>query len=91
MGMGRSVMVGKEALRQFASARQPGANLHLSSNAAISVDGDHASVESYVMVIGPSENPGVRLAGRYEDRLLRVDGHWRFVSRKLDPQMRATG
>jgi hypothetical protein len=91
MGMQLPRMTGREALRQFASARQPGANIHLSSNAVISVEGDEASVVSYVVVIGPQENPAVRLAGRYEDRLRRVEGRWRFASRKLDPQMRATG
>jgi hypothetical protein len=88
MGMLRPPMKGKKVLREFASARQPGASLHLSSNAVISVDGDDASVQSYVVVIGPKEDPHVRLAGRYDDRLRRVDGEWRFVSRTLDPQMR---
>lgn len=91
MGIGRSEFVGKEALRQFASTRQPGANIHMSSNAVISVDEDGASVESCVVAIGPPENPGVRLAGRYEDRLRRVGCHWRFVSCRLDPKMRSQG
>jgi uncharacterized protein (TIGR02246 family) len=91
MGMGRAPMTGKDALREFASARRPGASVHLSSNAVISVDGDEASVQSCVVVIGPKEGPRIMLAGRYDDRLRRVDGEWRFVSRKLDPQMRATG
>jgi hypothetical protein len=91
MGMGGPPITGKEALRQFASARQPGVNIHLSSNAVISVEGDEASVKSYVVVIGPQDNPGVRLAGRYNDRLRRVEGQWRFASRQLHPQMRSTG
>jgi len=88
MGMGGPPLVGKEALRLFASARRPGISLHLSANQIINVDGDDANVESYVFVIGGPEDPRVRLAGRYLDRLRRVDGAWLFVSRRLDPLMR---
>jgi len=88
MGMGRAPFVGKEALREFASARRPGALLHLSANHLISVEGDEAAAQSYVVVVGGPEDPRVRLAGRYLDRLRRVDGSWRFVSRRLEPQLR---
>jgi ketosteroid isomerase-like protein len=90
MGMGAEPMVGVEALRQFASARRPGTSIHLSSNAVISVEGDEAGVASYVVVIRGNDNPKMALAGRYDDRLRKVDGEWRFVARKLEPQMRAT-
>jgi hypothetical protein len=90
MGMGNPPFAGKEALRGFASGRRPGTSLHLSANQVISVEGDEATAESYVFVIGPSDNPMIRLAGRYSDTLKRVDGTWRFVTRRLDPQMRPT-
>jgi SnoaL-like domain len=89
MGMGGAPFVGKPALREFASARRPGTGLHLSANQMISVDGDDATVESYVVVLEGPEDPRVRLAGRYADRLKRVQGSWLFVSRRLDPQLRA--
>lgn len=89
MGFGGEPFVGTQALREFASARRPGTGLHLSANQVISVDGDEAAVESYVVVLGGPEDPRVRLAGRYSDRLRRVQGSWRFVSRRLDPQLRA--
>jgi len=88
MGMGRPPFVGKQALREFASARRPGALLHLTANHVISVDGDEATAQSYVVIVEGPEDPRVRLAGRYLDRLRRVDGSWRFVSRSLEPQMR---
>lgn len=88
MGMGGPPIDGKEALRGFASARRPGVGLHLCANPVISVDGDEATAASYVVVLGGNDDPKVRLAGRYEDRLRKVDGQWRFISRRLQPQMR---
>jgi ketosteroid isomerase-like protein len=88
MGMGGPPFAGKEALRTFASARRPGTGLHLSANPIITVDGNEATVVSYVVVIGGNDDPRVRLAGRYEDRMRRAGSQWRFVTRRLDPQMR---
>jgi len=64
--------------------------IHISVNPIITIDGDVASIESYVVVIGRVDDPRVVLAGRYEDRLRRVEGEWRFVSRRLERQMRPT-
>jgi ketosteroid isomerase-like protein len=88
MNMGAPPIEGTEALRSFASARRPGIGLHLSANPIIAVDGEEARVESYVVVIAGNDDPQVRLAGRYEDRLRRVDGSWKFVRRELHPELR---
>jgi len=68
------------------SGRPPGLGLYLSANPVIAVDGDEATVESYVVVISGADEPALRLAGRYEDRLRRVGGAWKFARRELHPQ-----
>jgi ketosteroid isomerase-like protein len=88
LGAGRGPIQGRAALREFASRFRAGTGLHLSANPVIAVEGDEASVSSYVVVIGGAEDPKVNLAGRYEDRLRRVGGEWFIGSRCLYPQMR---
>jgi len=93
MNMGAPPIEGKEALRTFASAWRPGAGLHLSANPIITFgDGTHggeeANVDSYVLVISGGDDPRVLLAGRYEDRVQRVSGEWKFVRRELHPDFR---
>jgi hypothetical protein len=88
LGTGSGPIQGREALRAFAAAFRADTGLHLSANPVISIEGDEATVSSYVVVIGGREDPKVNLAGRYEDRLRRVGGEWFIWSRCLHPQMR---
>ena len=47
-------------------------------------DADHATVHSTVMVVretGHGHDGGVGITGTYDDRLVRVNGHWRFAYR----------
>jgi uncharacterized protein (TIGR02246 family) len=88
LGMGGSPIRGRVALREFATAFRAGTGLHLSANPIISIDGDEATVSSYVVVIGGREDPKINLAGRYDDRLRQIDGVWLIRSRCLSPQMR---
>jgi ketosteroid isomerase-like protein len=90
IGVGEPPIRGKDALRAFGSTRRPGVGIHVSVNPIITIDGDVATIESYVIVIGRADDPRIVLAGRYEDRLRRVEGAWRFVSRRLERQMRPT-
>jgi ketosteroid isomerase-like protein len=83
LNMGGPPIEGKEALRAFASALSAGNGLHLSANPMIAVDGSEATVQSYIVVISDRENPHLMLGGRYDDRLRRVDGEWKFVRREL--------
>ena len=79
-------VTGRAALHRLASGfRADG--LHFSSNAVIDVQGDEATVTSYVLVLQGTDDPNVRLGGRYQDQLRRVDGRWRFASRQLVAQM----
>ena len=61
--------------------------LHHATNRAITIDGDTATVVSYL--INPiiiKGRPGVlREGGRYHDRLVRTDDGWRIVARREEP------
>jgi hypothetical protein len=84
--IGVGPFVGRAALRKMAS-RFRADGLHFSANPVITVDGDDATVTSYVLVLQGREHPEVRMSGRYEDRLRKVDGRWLFSSRHLSTDM----
>jgi 3-phenylpropionate/cinnamic acid dioxygenase small subunit len=71
---------------------------HLTTNAVIEVDDDDAgraeSRSRFVVhqAVPPTgDDPGLALqpviAGRYHDRFERVDGGWRFVERRMRPEL----
>jgi hypothetical protein len=47
------------------------------------VDGDTAAAQSYVLVVSAGKPLTVTLAGRYEDRIVRHGGRWRFRTRAV--------
>ncbi len=59
---------------------------HVTTNVAITLDGDSANASSYFTVL--QAVPGMLplqpiIAGRYRDRFERVDGKWRFSARHV--------
>jgi hypothetical protein len=55
---------------------------HLLTNVIIDIDGDHATAMSqwtFVQLVGGK--PQVGAVGHYDDRLVRENGHWRFLRR----------
>ena len=57
-------------------------NYHLLSNFVITVDGDTATAWSRWAFVVPAERGAViSQAGRYDDTLVREDGHWKFKRR----------
>ncbi len=92
------VHVGREAIRSFFDRegsnaprwtvpgelfKQPG-SIHVSSNPVVDVDGDTATAESDFLVVRRDADGRARavLAGRYRDRLRRLDdGRWVIVTR----------
>ena len=88
LNTGVEPLVGREALRAFASGRVSENSLHVSSDHVIRVDGDQATAASTIIVVSGREDPRVRLAGRFADQLRRDGGKWRIVSRRLDPRFR---
>ena len=56
---------------------------HWTNSMAIDGDGDEASVECYLVAFGMSDG-SLRLAGRYFDRLRKIDGEWKFAHRRWE-------
>jgi len=64
------------------SAEARPSSFHLLTNAIIDVDGDRATaVSKWTFVRLVDKKPIIALAGRYEDTLIREEGHWRFLKR----------
>jgi hypothetical protein len=58
---------------------------HITTNAAIVVEGDAASATSYFVRVDAGEDAGpatVVASGRYLDRLVRQDARWRILERR---------
>ena len=53
---------------------------HHTSTLVIDVDGDSATAQCYFQVL---TDAGLDHWGRYRDRLVRVDGAWRFARREV--------
>ena len=85
---------GREALIEMVAviqAAMPGVR-HMSSNWIIEGDGDLATMRCYMLIkvhdpdSGGQKMPQPKLVatGIYDDRLRRVEGAWKFVSRKIN-------
>lgn len=64
---------------------------HVTTNVIIELDegGDTASARSYFTVLQQTDVLPLQpiIAGRYEDRFERVGGTWRFVHRRMVPEL----
>jgi uncharacterized protein (TIGR02246 family) len=80
---------GREALRELGAgmeATQASTPMrHIVTNVIVDVDGDTATSSSYLQILMADRPPTMMTSGRYQDRLQRVDGRWRFVERVLLP------
>lgn len=84
---------GTEQLREFCATRTAGFKeapltdmRHWNDAIDILISGDEAKVTCDLAVIGKKRETGkATLAawGKYDDRLVRCDGNWRFTSRAL--------
>ncbi|MCK9487784.1 MAG: nuclear transport factor 2 family protein [Dehalococcoidia bacterium] len=75
---------GTDALAAFATgfAERMAGTRHWNNNLIIQGDGDQATLRCYLMLV---RGPEVITSARYEDTLRRVDGEWRFASRRVVP------
>ncbi len=59
--------------------------IHLVTNIAIALAGDHARVRSnWTVVQNSPEGPKIGSGGGYDDEMVRENGRWRFRYRKID-------
>jgi hypothetical protein len=76
-----AIVASMRALERFEST------LHVVSNQLVEVDGDHAHGETYCIAHHIYREDGVAMnhtmAIRYQDRLVRANGRWRFQHRRL--------
>jgi len=63
---------------------------HLTSDPAISLDGDRATSTSFWMHVRRDEDnaPTIPTLGQYDDVFVREDGRWRFLERRTSVLMR---
>ena len=77
---------GPANIKVFMEKAMPGANTahsyHLMSNFVIAVNGDAATAWSrWAFVVPGAHGATIEQAGRYDDRLVREHGRWRFKQR----------
>jgi ketosteroid isomerase-like protein len=81
----RGATTGTAALTEFAAtfhSRMANAR-HWNTNHVVEGDGDQATHRCYLQLLRTGEQAGIISTGRYEDRLRRVDGAWRFAQRTV--------
>ncbi len=85
-----SVLQGRDALKGFAEAVPSSVNQprHVATNVIIEGDGDQARLRAYLQMyalMGEPARQEVAASGKYDDRLAKVNGAWRFVRRTYTP------
>jgi len=94
---GMGTVQGPAAIRAFMEKAIPGPNtahnFHVLSNFAIDVSGDNATAWSRwtFMVPGPNNTAVAAQSGRYDDRLVRENGRWKFKRREASNDIPAGG
>ncbi len=94
---GFGTVKGPAAIQAFMEKNIPGPNTahnyHLLSNFEIDVHGDTATAWSRwaFIVPGPDQKPTMAQGGRYDDLLIREDGHWKFKRRTASNDLPSSG
>ncbi len=83
----KDIQQSMEKIFSAAAADIPkGKNFHLLTNVIIDLQGDHATASSkFIFYTMNGAKPEAAVAGRYEDRLVRVGGAWKFQQRLALP------
>jgi hypothetical protein len=77
---------GAEGLRTFMKGRQGGTRRHWNSNLVITPSPEGASGKVYLLLVDVgAKPPAISTAARYEDRLVKTAGGWRFKKRQTSP------
>lgn len=82
---GKQLAAGREALLAFARKMIPTMKVkHCTTDAIVEVEGNAASHDAYLILVAIGEKVSVVNSGRYLDRLVKVDGAWKFKSRVVE-------
>ncbi len=87
---GGRVVSGRDALREYFEQVQAPSRRgkHLTTNAIVQLRGDRAVVSSdWVFLVLVDGRPTPRLAGRYRDEVVHVDGTWQIERRDVTPMV----
>ena len=77
---------GSDGLRTFMKNRQGGTRRHWNSNLVITPSPEGASGKVYLLLVDVGVRPpAITSAARYEDRLVKTAGVWRFKKRQTSP------
>lgn len=79
---GRSYQ-GSEELRELL-AGFPVKGRHVTTDFQIAVDGDHATMSCYLTYLDRAANHALMMFGVYADELRKVNGSWKFSTRRLE-------
>ena len=84
MGVARGPAAIRRLMEQTITGK-PGANFHIFNNAMIDVNGDRATaVSKWTFIVqGKDNRPQAVYLGHYNDTLIREDGRWKFLQRKV--------
>ncbi|MDD2179281.1 nuclear transport factor 2 family protein [Acidovorax sp. D2M1] len=83
---GLSKVQGREALMRFFSLEVPKIAerfWHFCTNGTVAIDGDRAVGRISMEYISTTQGQSYVSAGHYDDVMVKVDGEWKFVSRKI--------
>jgi hypothetical protein len=81
----RGVFTGRSEVAKIVSSPETVAR-HVPVNIVLTSDGADAVGRAYLVVYsGRDGHPSVLATGKYEDRLTREDGAWRFALRRFIP------
>jgi hypothetical protein len=80
---------GRGDLARYVAAypKPPRFRKHVIVDPVVDVDGDQALVEAYWLLLERDDDAGIPVVaafGRYQDRLVRIEGRWRIAERKAE-------
>lgn len=76
---------GEEQLRRL-FLEYPISGRHVTSDFLIEIDGPRARQTCYLQFFDRAAGHRLHMFGTYDDELVKVDGEWRFVARRLSAE-----
>lgn len=82
---GRQLAAGGEALLKFAEKMIPTMKVkHCTTDAIVEINGDTAIHDAYLILVDTGEKVSVINSGRYLDKVVKINGAWKFKQRVVD-------